>query len=295
MTNKRTNISEIISDGKIFREENYQRYDFSGDVVDACVDSHRHADPFDLRISINVEILKQLGCLENISDRFKMSELDDTNVILAYLVSAFQYSIEEIRHLVKSENNYLHLVGVGLAIIHKCPELIPISNNEELYKYFRFCRINEYNLHCFISSEFLEFSFSKMLEEERVIYVWMIYNLTSLIVIDAIDVSAHFEFFAILLRNNDYPNETHKILYLKALEKCPNLINEILEKRFEIDPFTKQTNYSRWLIEIRMFGFVSVLRNSLPVEYKSDKVAKFDADILRFAEINKGDSCLMMA
>ena len=289
-----SDILEVIREGGFFKEDSNRTYDFSGDVVDACIDSARFADPLSLEVSIQADVLKFLDGKDEELARFNLAKLDTSNVLLAYLVSCRPYSSSEISRFIESEDDYLISVGSGLAVMHSCPQLIPASSYEGLYKYFRSHKITENSFSHFSSKEFVKYSFTKMLKEENVIFTWMINNLESLVAIDAIKVEEHHDSFVKLLRGTDYPNETHKDLFVLAIEKAPDLINEIVKMRLEIDPFTKQSNYTKWLQEVRMFKFVSDLRDSLPEKYTSNDVYQFDKCKVDLYEINKGDSSLLM-
>jgi len=287
-------VLKIILENKFSREDSHRTYNFSGDIVDACIDSSKYADPIGLRLSINDEVLKFLDSKDETFDKLKLAEMDETNVLLAYLVSNHRYCATDISSLIKSGDSYLELVGTGLAIIYELPQIIPASSDESLYKYFRSREISKESLGIFSSDSFINFSFSKMLKEERVVFTWMVNNLTSLIEIDAIDIDENSTFLVKLLRENDYPNETHRSLYFSALKKKPYSINKIVGMKLNIDPFTKQTNYTKWLKEVRMFNFIFELRNSLSKQYVSEDVSKFDGIKAYFYNINKGDSGLLM-
>ena len=282
-------ILSEIKNGKIYREGSDYTYNFSGNVTDACIDSSRYADPYGIRLSLREEIISLLDSKNNIHDKLKIAELDKENVIAAYLVTYQHYSIEDISNLLTSKEEYLASIGVGLAVIYDNPQIIPPLNIEGLYKYFRSREINTDELKYFTSDEFIKHSFHRMLEEERVIFTWMINNLISLVDIDAISIDEHSEFLVSLLRDNDYPNETHMILFSSALKKRPRFIEDILRIKLNIDPFTKQYNYSKWLIEVRKFSFISNLRDSLPEAYSSEETLLFDRRKLDLYRINRND------
>lgn len=284
-------ILSDIKSGKIYREAADYAYSFSGDVTDACIDASRYTGSLGIRLSLREEILSLLDSKDNIQERFKLAELDSQNVIAAYLASYPHYSLEDISNLLTSKDEYLRSIGVGLSVIYDNPQIIPSSNVEGLYKYFRSREIRADELKCFSSNEFVKHSFGRMLQEERVIFTWMINNLISLVEIDAVRVDENSEFFVSFLRDNDYPNETHKALFVLALRKHPSLIESILKIRLRIDPFTKQNNYSKWLVEVRKFKFISALRDSLPRNYISQEVALFDktkSDVYRIYRHDKG-------
>lgn len=284
-------LSEI-ENGKIYREDADHAYSFPGDVTDACIDSSRYADPFGIRLSLSEDIIKLLDEKGNIQEQLKIAELDKENVIAAYLATCQSYSIDDISNLLSSKDEYLSSVGVGLAVISGNPQIIPPLNIEGLYKYFRSREISEDELNFFTSNEFIKHSFRRMLKEERVIFTWMINNLVSLVDIDAISIDENSESFVSLLRDNDYPNETHMALFVLTLKKRPSFIEDVLRIKLNIDPFTKQYNYSKWLREIRKFNFVSHLRDSLPEEYSSEETLLFDRRKIDLYRINKNDQSL---
>lgn len=294
MEPKEAEVMKIIQEGKLFRDQYSHIYNYSGDAVDACVDSSRFADPLGLRSSINENILEFLDDEHNAIKKFELAKCDNTNVLLAYIVSYHDYPPEEISSLIKSEDSYLASVGVGLSIINDLPLLIPTSSKEALYKYFRSHQINNESLSHFASKDFINFAFTKILEEEKVIFTWMVNNLTSLVKLEIINPCDDHKFFVKFLKNVKYPNETHKTLYLSVIEKTPDLINKLIKIRLDIDPFTKQTNFTKWLDEVRMFKFISVLRDSLPEEYTSHSVTKFDEVRTNLYEINQNDESLIM-
>lgn len=284
-------ISEILN-GKIYREGDGHAYNFSSDVTDACIDSSMFADPSGLRLSLGKEIINLLDSKDNIQDKFKIAEFDKENVIAAYLATYKYYSVEDISNLLASKDEYLGSIGVGLAIINDNPKIIPNSNIEGLYKYFRSREIKADELNHFASDDFIKNSFHRMLKEERVIFTWMINNLAYLVDIDAVNIDENSKFFVSLLRDNDYQNETHKALFILCLKKSPGFIEEILKIKLNIDPFTKQYNFAKWLKEIRKFSFISGLRDSLPKKYNSKEISLFDKRKADFYQINKNDRSL---
>lgn len=287
-------ILSEIENGKVYREGADYTYNFPGDVTDACIDASRYADPYGIRLSLSEEIIKLVDGKGNIQDKLKIAKLDKENVIAAYLATCQHYSIDDISNLLASEDGYLASIGVGLAVIYDNPLIIPRSNIEGLYKYFRSREINADELKHFTSDEFIDHSFRRMLKEERVIFTWMINNLISLVDMDAISIDKNTEFFVSLLRDNDYPNKTHMALFLLVLKKKPNFIEDILRLKLCIDPFTKQYNYSKWLKEVGKFSFISSLRDSLPEGYSSVETLLFDRRKSDLYRINKNDRSLTM-
>ena len=282
-------ILSEIKNGKVYKEGADSTYNFAGDVTDACIDASRYVRPYEIKLSLSEEIINLVDSKGNIQDKLKIAELDKENVIAAYLATYPHYSIDDISNLLASEDRYLASIGVGLAIIYDNPLIIPKSNIEGLYKYFRSRKINADELNHFTSEDFIEYSFLRMLKEERVIFTWMINNLISLVDIDAISIDENSEFFVSLLRDNEYPNETHMALFLLILKKNPNFIEHILELKLCIDPFTKQYNYSKWLKEVGKFGFISNLKDSLPEGYSSEETFLFDRRKSELYKINKND------
>lgn len=287
-------ILSEIKNGNIYREGADHSYSFSNDVTDTCIDSSRYASSYGIRLSLSEEIINLLDRTDNIQEKFKIAELDNQNVIAAYLATYQNYSIEDISNLLESKDEYLKSIGVGLAVIYDNPQIIRLTNIEGLYKYFRSREIKADELKHFTSYEFIKHSFHRILQEERVIFTWMINNLASLVDIGAVSIDENAEFFVNLLRDNDYPNETHKALFLLALRKHPSLVEDILKINLKIDPFTKQTNYSKWLKEIRKFSFISSLRDSMPESYVSEQVLFFDKRKSDLYKINRNDRSLEM-
>lgn len=295
VTNKSESaILSEIKTGKIYSEGTDHTYSLSGDVADACIDSSRYSDPLGIRLFLSEEIVDLLDRKDNVQDKFKIAELDKANIIAAYLATCQRYSSEDIHNLLVSNNEYLSSVGVGLAVIYGTPHIIPKSNIEGLYKYFRSREIAPDELKHFTSYEFMGHSFRRMLQEERVIFTWMINNLISLVDAGAVDIEENAEFFVSLLKDNDYPNETHKNLFLLALKKQPSFIENLLKIDLKVDPFTKQNNFSKWLKEVKKFMFISGLRDSLPEEYGSEGVSWFDKRRSELYRINRNDRSLEM-
>ncbi|WP_208932897.1 hypothetical protein [Rheinheimera sp. F8] len=283
-----------IENGNLFREGADYTYSFTGDVTDACIDASRYVNPYGLRHSLSAEIINLVDGKANIQERLDIAKLDKKNVIAAYLVTYQHYTINDIYNLLVSEDEYLVSIGVGLAVINDNPLIIPRSNIEGLYKYFRSREIKSDQLIHFISDDFISCSFRRMLKEERVIFTWMINNLISLMDVDAISVDQNSDLFVSLLRDKDYLNETHMALFLLAIKKRPNLIEDILKLNLCIDPFTKQYNYPKWLKEVRKFFFISNLRDSLPEGYSSGETLLFDKRKSELYRINKNDRSLEM-
>lgn len=286
-------ILSKIENGKVYREGADYTYNFTDDVTDACIDASRYASPYEIRLSLSEEIINLVDGKGNIQEKLELAKLDKENVIAVYLATYQHYSINDISNLLASEDEYFASVGAGLAVIYDNPLIIPQSNIEGLYKYFRSREIKADELRHFTSEEFINYAFRRMLKEERVIFTWMINNLISLVGIDAISIDKNSEFFISLLRDNDYPNEAHMALFLLALKKKPNFIEDIFGLKLCIDPFTKQYNYSKWLKEIRKFSFISNLRDSLPECYSSEETLLFDKRKSDLYRINKNDRSLV--
>lgn len=287
--NKDEPIPCEIKNGKFYREGAIYTYIFPSNVTDACIDAFRHADPNGIRHSLSEEVIGLLEDKDTIQDKLKIAQLDKNNVIAAYLATYPTHSTNDILKLLMSEDEYLVSFGVGLAVITKMPMIIPPSNTEGLYKYFRSKKINEDELKHFTSEKFIDHSFHRIQSEERIIFTWMIENLISLLELNAINIEKNSKFFVSLLRENDYPNDAHMKLFLSVIEKNPKFIEDLLKLKLCIDPFTKQYNYSKWLKEVRKFSFISNLRKSLPEMYISNEVLLFDKRKADLYRINKND------
>lgn len=291
--NEETVLSKI-ENGNVYKEGADYTYTFSSDVTDACIDASRYVDSYGIRRSLSAEIINLVDSKANIQEKLEIARRDKKNVIAAYLVTYHHYDANDIYNFLVAGDEYFASIGVGLAVINDNPLIIPQSNIEGLYKYFRSREINAEQLKHFTSDEFINHSFRRMLKEERVIFTWMINNLISLMGIDAIGVDKNSEFFVSLLRDNDYLNETHMALFLLVIKKYPSFIEDILKLKLCIDPFTKQYNYSKWLKQVRKFNFISNLRDSLPEGYISEETLLFDIRKSELYRINKNDRSLEM-
>lgn len=285
-------LHQTIKEGCFLNENPLQSYVFSEDVVEACIDAARFYHPFTLHSLLKNEVVEYLDKIRVVNTKFEIAKIDKTNTILVYLFLHISNSPDNITNLMKSRDDYLISVGTALSIRYSLPELIPPTNDEMLYKYFRSQEIGQKSLHLFQSPSFLSLAKRKMLQEERVIFIWMISNLISLIKNDTAEVIQDHKFLVALLKATDYPNKTHTTLFCLALQKHPNLVNEFVKIKLDIDPFTKQTNYTKWLQQVRMFNFIYDLRKSLPDTFESTEVFKFDEKRRQFFTLNQGDHAL---
>lgn len=285
-------IRQMIQDGSFLNENPLQSYVFSEDVVEACIDAARFYHPFTLQSLIKNQVAEFLDKIGEVTTKFEIAKIDKTNTLLVYLFLRLSNSAHDISNLMESGDAYFISVGTALSIRYSLPELIPPTNDEMLYKYFRSQEISQESLHLFQSPSFLDLAKGKMLKEERVIFIWMISNLISLIRTDTAGIIQDYKFLVELLKTTDYPNKTHKTLFCLAIQKHPNLINEFVKIKLDIDPFTKQINYTKWLQQVRMFNFISDLRNSLSDTYKSTEVSKFEERRHQLFAINQDDQAL---
>ncbi|TGL23149.1 hypothetical protein EHQ46_05795 [Leptospira yanagawae] len=64
------------------------------------------------------------------------------------------------------------------------------------------------------------------------------------------------------IRKNEYLNEYIYTLAVKALQTNDNLIKVLEKLKLKIDPFSRETQYKQWLVDIRKFDFVKKLIDS---------------------------------
>jgi len=130
------------------------------------------------------------------------------------------------------------------------------SDPEVLYRYFVNAEIKPAEVQRFEDAEFQALLVLRLLNEERVLFTWIVKNLIVLIQAGSLDLEKNSGFFIKIFRREKYIHgEQEKLFYIAALG-CVTVFEGLIGTRLFIDPFSKQTNYSTWLNHVQKYLFL---------------------------------------
>lgn len=225
-----------------------------------------------------------------IEQKAQLSVLDE-ELILASL------TIENL--LDAGYKNYLHNknatlkdMATAIAIVFEDTSILKDANEKTLYTYFVNARIPYENLESFSNPQFLSVTLDKLLNEERVIFTWIIQNLTQMIRDSLLDPSAHKTFFSELFRTQKYIQGEHATLFFEAITASPKLFEDLAKTKLVIDPFNRQTDFSQWLQDSAKFLSLAKLREINNIR-ETKIVRAFDQRLRVFQEMYKHDRSIM--
>jgi hypothetical protein len=222
----------------------------------------------------------------SIDQKAELATLDAKGIISAILISDLLES--DFKALAGSNQAPIPDMLNAIAIYLEDLDFIDKRDQLLLYLYFVNARVSEETAPTFASEDFIRLLLDKLLNEERVIFTSIIKNLILMVDRGHIDVTQHREFFQGLFYKNNYIQGELAELLLRATKKDNGLFDLISSTQLSIDPFTKQIDYSRWLRDGKKFLYLEILRNNIP-HHSSPQIAKFEARVSKFKEINKFD------
>lgn len=193
------------------------------------------------------------------SDKLEIAEKDKSGLIILLMVISQEPPnfTSLISHPIDLQS-YIDFVLV-LALDKRNISLIPHDNYELMYEYFVFAEIDASEASNFSSNAFLTHLFEKLLEERQVLYSKISHNLLVLMDCSIIDPKnkEHADFIERLFIKEDYIQGGIYQILVKAIELSPVFLIQLFKDKLSIDPFTRSTNYSKWLNEKNKFQFLT--------------------------------------
>lgn len=225
-----------------------------------------------------------------IEQKAQLSELDE-ELILASLTIESMLDTDYKNHL-HNKNTTLKDMATAIAIVLEDTSILKDADNKTLYNYFVNARIQHKNLKIFSNPKFLSDALNKLINEERVIFTSIIQNLTQMIRDSLLDPSSHKIFFIKLFKTQNYIQGEYAILFLEAIKASPTLFEDLARVKLVIDPFSKQTNYSKWLQDSAKFLSLAKLRATDNIR-ETKALLGFDQKLRIFQEMYKYDRLIM--
>lgn len=227
-----------------------------------------------------------------IEQKAKLSELDE-DLILASLTIESLLDAGYKKHL-NNKNSTLKDMATAIAIVFEDASIPKEADETTLYTYFVNVRVPHENLETFSTPQFLSVTLDKLLREERVIFTWIIQNITQMIRDSLLDPSAHKTFFSELFRTQKYIQGEHATLFFEAITASPKLFEDLAKTKLVIDPFNRQTNFSQWLQDSAKFLSLAKLREISNIR-ETKTVRAFDKKLRAFQEMYKHDRSIMQS
>ncbi|KRP74720.1 hypothetical protein TX23_00575 [Pseudomonas paralactis] len=227
-----------------------------------------------------------------IEQKAQLSELDE-ELILASLTIESLLDAGYKDHL-HNKNTTLKDMATAIAIVFEDANILKDADEKTLYTYFVNARVPHENLELFSNPHFLSLTLDKLLSEERVIFTWIIQNITQMIRDSLLDPSAHKTFFSELFRTQKYIQGEHATLFFEAITASPKLFEDLAKTKLVIDPFNRQTDFSQWLQDSAKFLSLAKLREISNIR-ETKIVRAFDQKLRVFQEIYKHDRSIMQS
>jgi len=179
----------------------------------------------------------------------------------------------------------------AIAIVLEDDRVLVDADTSLLYRYFVNAKISSGSIHYFSGAKFISIALDKIVNEERVIFTWIVQNIKSMIQASLLDPSEHRSFFKKLFEKYSYIQGEQAALFMMAASRDYLLFDVLLDVRLAIDPFSKQVDYSLWLRDSAKFLFLEKIR-SLEGVSAAKRVSEFDQKLNVFREIYKFDRSL---
>jgi len=260
----------------------------SSDDISAYIDlikygaiqsSHRWIDP---------EFCRNFRAL-SIDEKVELALMDSQHVLSANLISELME--QDYTKWLTSSCSTIREMASAIAIVLEDARVLANADTSLLYRYFVNAKVSSDSLHYFSNAEFISIALDKILNEERVIFTWIVQNITSMIQASLLEPSKHRSFFKDLFKKYSYIQGEQATLFMVAVSRDNLLFDVLLEVRLAIDPFSKQVDYSLWLRDSAKFLFLEKIRNLEGVS-TAKRASEFDQKLSLFREIYKFDRSL---
>jgi hypothetical protein len=195
----------------------------------------------------------------SLNEKLEVAEVDESGIILLLIIIVTQ-DFNEVNSLTNESMN--SQISKDFLLVYALEQrnisLIPHGKPELLYEYFVFAEIEPSEALQFADSDFLKVLFEKLLVEKQVLYSKISHNLILLMSHSVIDPKkeTHASFMEKLFIKEDYIQGGVYQILVKAIELLPLFLIQLSKVRLSIDPFTRSTNYSKWLNESNKFRFL---------------------------------------
>ncbi|MGX9763289.1 hypothetical protein [Pseudomonas shahriarae] len=224
-----------------------------------------------------------------IDKKVELALMDSQHVLSANLISELMEHDYTKCHT--STCSTIREMASAIAIVFEDARVLANADTSLLYRYFVNAKVSSDSLHFFSSAEFISIALNRILNEERVIFTWIVQNITSMIQASLLEPSMHRSFFKDLFQKYSYIQGEQATLFMVAVSRDYLLFDVLLEVRLAIDPFSKQIDYSLWLRDSAKFIFLEKIRNLDGVS-TARRATEFDQKLSLFREINKFDRSL---
>lgn len=277
-------LKEIIGSGRHIRQDAQVRLPRDDEAkVYVYIDLIKYGIVYEARRWLAPDFEKAFAALP-IDAKTDLAEADASSVLRAVLLAEiYQPDYRAWTHI---GTPMIKDMVLASAIVDKDLDLIDKDDNWALYRYFVNTRLEPASLYTFADPRFVSFMLEKLLTEKRVIFTWIVQNLTSMVRASLLRPAEHEEFFVKLFNESKYVQGELADLFQEAVEKHPQLFGLLAGCRLAIDPFSKQTDYSRWLQDSKKFLYLGELRAINSIKAKAH-VADFDRRLMLFKGMNE--------
>ncbi|WP_174874908.1 hypothetical protein [Vogesella oryzae] len=255
------------------------------DRVSAFIDLIKYHASSSARRALNNQFLENFDSLST-EEKATLAELDNLHLISAILIDELQRTSS--KEWIGSSITILSEMANAIAIVNGNIDLIDSSDNSSLYRFFVHSKIESQHLPSFSNDTFFQYALTRLLNEERVIFTWIVNNLILLVEQGHLDPSRHTDFFLGLFKKSNYIQGELSALFATAVSKTPNLFEALARSPLSIDPFTRQVNFSLWLQDSAKFKYIATLRNTEGI-VETGYTQQFDQKFSLFREMNKFD------
>ncbi|MCK0745457.1 hypothetical protein [Chromohalobacter nigrandesensis] len=232
--------------------------------VGDLVQSLRFDSPFEYRRRLRSEFLEKV----DLCDDFELLDLlglhDPSNLLPWLIVSHIMMiggsgSDLPSKLYALNENEKVRKLALSVIIINSRIDVIESDDREALRQYFIWSQLEEKDIDPYQKSSLLDKDLLQAVLDQKTLYTWITSNLSLMIDKGGFDPGKHVDFFEEIFREADFVQKELVDLLAKAVKKDTAVFYGMRNVRLSIDPFTKETMYSRWLKDAAKFmalGFI---------------------------------------
>ncbi|KFE55188.1 hypothetical protein [Pseudomonas syringae] len=211
----------------------------------------------------------------SLNEQLLLAAEDESRLLEAVLLNdVFLADSDILLREYQLHSKILRDICSAVIVVNRRVDYIAHSDLDLLYRYFVNAKVSDDQLYRFADKVFISTLLERLLNEERVIFTWIINNLKSMIQQGYLDACNNKYFFSKLFAKSDYVQGDTVALLELAAEKSVEVYECLISAHVRIDPFHRQTDYGGWLREAKKFQALAKLTFNVPEGYTSKEHLK---------------------
>ncbi|TGL19762.1 hypothetical protein EHQ47_16835 [Leptospira bourretii] len=249
-----------LKKGKLYSNNLNLEVIYNNDIF-SFVNNSNYVNKFEILNKFTDEFADHLLNKTEFDKEFQnYGKIDKRNYIYTYCLSSIKIDTPKIINLIK-EKEHTNFIKAYI-IVHRIVSLPQIIYDTEiLHTWFMNKEIRENELNVF-SKENTILILQKLTKAKSKLINRHLKNLNLLWNHYPTLDSAFSKLVSTQILENEHLNEYNYNLAVKALQTNEDLITTLKKIKLKIDPFSRETQYRQWLIDIRKFDFIYKLISS---------------------------------